>query len=253
MTFLLYRELNAFTAMTQDQPLANNQQSQAPCLLCARFKGQMYGETCAKCIEGILLKHLPLLKRALEDKYGEMLDQWLSTGRFLGAEWTFDLDLYACREQLASFLRKLIRGAISKGEIELKLMPGESWRPIHAPQFLNFVQDRCEGHLLRLLGSVFSAIKEAPTEEAERELIEIVSGKRRVNKRHVREEAISALVLTDSIQLPISALIQLRYRVDGGRFPYAKLKDGEISSVWGEIQETLPEEISMLITAENNW
>jgi hypothetical protein len=239
--------------MTQDQPPSINQQSQAACRLCARLKGQLYGDTCTECIEGTLLKHLPLLKQALEDKYGEMLDQWLSSGRFLEAQWTFDLDLYACREQLASFLRKLIRGAISKGEIELKLMPGESWRPIHAPQFLNFVQERCEGHLLRLLGSLFNAIEEAPTEEAERELIEIVSGKRRINKRHVREEAISALVLTDSIQLPIRALIELRYRVDGGRFPYAKLKDGEISSVWREIQEMLPEEISLLITIENNW
>lgn len=239
--------------MTQDQPPTTSQQLQSTCRLCARFKGQLYGDTCAECVEGILLKHLPLLKRSLEDKYGEMLDQWLSSGRFLGAEWTFDLDLYACREQLASFLRKLIHGAISKGEIELKLLPGESWRPIQALQLLNFVQEQCEGHLLRLLGSVFSAIKEAPTEEAERELIEIVSGKRRVNKRHIREEAISALVLTDSIRLPIRALIELRYRVDGGRFPYAKLREGEVSSVWGEISEVLPEGIDRLITAENNW
>ena len=78
-------------------------------------------------------------------------------------------------------------------------------------------------------------------------------GEKAVNQRHVREEAISALVLTDTIQLPISALIELRYRVDGGKVPYAKLKYGEISSVWRDIQEMLPEEISMLISAENNW
>ncbi len=239
--------------MTQDQPSSTSQQSQATCRLCDRLKGQLYGDTCAECVEGILLKHLPMLKRALEDKYGEMLDQWLSSGRFLEAEWTFDLDLYACREQLAGFIRKLIRGAISKGEIELQLMPGESWRPIHAPQLLNFVQERCEGHLLRLLGSMFNAIKEAPTEEAERELIEIVSGKRRVNKRHVREEAISALVLTDSIQLPIRALIELRYRADGGRFPYARLRDGKISLVWRDLPEALPEGMDRLITPDNNW
>jgi len=239
--------------MIQDQPPTTSQQSQAASHLCARLKGQLYSDTCAECIEEILLKHLPLLKRALEDKYGEMLDQWLSSGRFLEAQWTFDLDLYACREQLASFLRKLIRGAIDKGEIELKLMPGESWRPIDTPQLLNFVQERCEGHLLRLLGSVFSAIKEAPTEEAERALIEIVSGKRRVNKRHVREEAISTLVLTDGIRLPIRALIELRYRVDGGRFPYTKLKESKISSVWRELPEALPEGMDRLITTDNNW
>jgi hypothetical protein len=213
----------------------------------------LYEDTCAECVEQILLKHLPLLKRVLEDKYGDMLDQWLSSGRFLEAEWTFDLDLYACREQLGSFLRKLIRGAISKGEIELKLMPGESWRPIQSPQLLNFVQERCEGHLLRLLGSMFSAIKEAPTEEVERELIEIVSGKRRVNKRHIREEAISTLVLTDSIQLPIRALIELRYRADGGRFPYTKPMEGRIKSVWKEIEASLPEEIAKLICEDETY
>jgi hypothetical protein len=237
--------------MTPDQLPTTNQQSNAACRLCARLKKQLYEDICAECVEQILLKHLPLLKRTLEDEYGEMLDQWLSIGRFLEAQWTFDIDLYACREQLATFIRRLIRGAISNGEIELKLMTGESWRPIHAPQLLNFLQERCEGHLLRLLGSMFSAIKEAPTEEAERELIEIVSGKRRVNKRHVREEAISTLVLTNGIQLPIKALIELRYRVDGGRFPYAKMRDGEINSVWKEIEGLLPEEIAKLIARDD--
>jgi hypothetical protein len=244
-------EFNVSIAMTQDQRTSTNQRSQAACGLCARLKVQMYSDTCAECVEGILLKYLPLLKQALEDKHGDLLDQWLSSGRFLEAQWTFDVDLYACREQLASFLRKLICGAISKGEIELKLLPGESWGPIHAPQFLNFVQERCEGHLLRLLGSVFNAIKEAPTEEAEREMIEIVSGKRRVNKRHIREEAISALVLTDGIRLPIKALIELRYRADGGRFPYAKVMDGQISSVWRVVEESLPAEVAKLICDDN--
>jgi hypothetical protein len=57
------------------------------------------------------------------------------------------------------------------------------------------------------------------------------------------------VVLTDSTPLPLpaKALIELRYRADGGRYPYAKVETGEISSVWKELEASLPVEIVKLI------
>lgn len=59
------------------------------------------------------------------------------------------------------------------------------------------------------------------------------------------------MVLTDSIQLPIRALIELRYRSDGGRFPYAKAMDGQINSVWRVVEASLPAEVAKLICDDN--
>jgi hypothetical protein len=228
LNFLYFnREFHASAAMSQDHPLTN-EKSRDSCRLCGGYNEQMYGQACAKCVEETLLNHLPLLKQALEAKYGAALDRWLVVGRFKEAQWIFGSDVHLCRERLSNFLRELVWEAVSKREIELSLPLGQSWSTTEARPFLNSVQKQCQEDILNLLGSLFLAITKTPTEEAERELIEVVTGKRRVNKWHVREEAITALVTTKgtSLSLPARALIALRYRVDGGKFPYASLRDG---------------------------
>jgi hypothetical protein len=237
--------------MNQDQPSLIGQQSDAACRLCGKLKQRMYGEGCSECISQTLLKHLPNLKRALEAKYGSTLDQWLTTGRFLQAHWKAEIDLSVCHDRLNSFIREIVRDAVSKGEIEMSLPSGGSWKPIQINQLMDSVYEQCEEVSRQLIESLLGSINNAPTEEAERELIEVVSGKKRVNKRYVREEAISEVVLTSGTPLPLpaKALIELRYRADCGRLAYTKVTDGVIISVWIEVKESLPAEIAKLICA----
>jgi hypothetical protein len=240
--------------MSQDQsPI--DAQSQAICRLRGQLKLKICGDACAECVEGTLLKLLPFLKRALEDKYGSLLDQWLAAGRFNAAQWNAKINLYMCRERLKSLVREVIRHAVSKGEIELSLPPDQSWKPIQIHQLLNSAQEQCDDAIEGLLASLFLAIKSAPTEEAERELIEVVSGRKRLNKRYLRDEAILTVVATEGTPLPVpaKALIELRYRVDNGRFQYAKMMNTEISSVWKEIESLLPWEIAKLIAKDNSF
>jgi hypothetical protein len=240
--------------MNQDQPTPINEQSQTACRLCRQLKGQMYGAACAECVKETLLKQLPLLKRTLEDKYGSMLDQWLACGRFLGAHWKAEIDLNVSHDRLRTFVREVVRDAVSKGEIQLSLPGGESWKPIQINQLMDSIYEQCEEEFRRFIAALLKAINNAPTKEAERELIEVVSGKKRVGKRYVREEALSAAVLTDGtpMPLPARALIELRYRADGGRSEYATVEGGEVTSVWKEIKEALPEEIIKLIAEDNS-
>lgn len=241
--------------MSQGQPPPIDDQSNTACRLCARLKAKMYGDACAECIEETLIKHLPLLKRALEARYGSLLDRWLAGGRFNVAEWKTGINLYVCRERLRGLVREVIRHAASKGEIELSLPLDQSWKPIQIHQLLNSVQEQCDDAIEGLLASLFLAIKSAPTEEAERELIEVVSGKKRLNKRYLRDEAILTLVAAKDIPLPLpaKALIEFRYQVDGGRLRYAKLMGTEISSVWKEIENLLPKQIAKLIAEDQSF
>lgn len=241
--------------MNQDQPSSTGEQSHVACRLCGQLKQRMYGDTCFECVNQTLLRHLPHLKRVLEDKYGSTLDQWLAGGRFLEAHWKAEVDLNVSHERLRTFVREVVRDAVAKGEIELSLPADESWKPIQINQLIDSIYEQCEEEFGRLIGSLLRAIRNARTEEVERELIEVVSGKKRVSKRYVREEAISAVVLTEGTPLPLpaKALIELRYRADGGRYPYAKVEDEEISSVWEEIKESLPVEVTKLIVKDSSF
>jgi len=241
--------------MSQDQPTPLiDEQAHTACRLCGQLKQRMYGDACIECVEATLLKYLPLLKRSLEDKYGMALDQWLIGGHFIQARWNASIDLFVCRDRLNSLIREIVRDAVGIGEIALNLSFDQSWKPIRNYQLLEFVQERCEEQILDLLGALFLAIETAPTMEAERELIEVVSGKQRVNKWYVREEAITAMMLSKGtpLSLPVKALIELRYRADGGRGAYTKVEDGQISSVWKEIDELLPTEVATLICAKRS-
>lgn len=179
--------------------------------------------------------------RALRQSSVESWDQLIPLP---GAAERFD------RERLKDLIRELVRNAIAKGEIQLQLPRGKTWKPIQAHQLLESVQKQCEDSIQSLLASLFLAISHAPTEEAERELLEVASGKKRINKRYVRDEAISVIVLAEATPLPVRALLELRYRASGGRVSYTKLINGQVNTIWTEIKDTLPEEVAELIGNE---
>lgn len=233
----------------QEQIVPTDKQSTTACNLCGQFKDQMYGEVCSECVRDTLLKHLPTLKRALEDKYGTSLDQWLARGRFPKAQWKAEANFQVSQDRLKTFVREIVRESLSKGDVALQLPGGVSWKPIQTSQLMDSIYEQCGAQFEQLIESLLQAIGNASTEEAERELIDIAYGKKRLNKRYLREEAISALVSADAapLSLPVKALIEIRYRADGGRHPYIKVTNGEISSVWKEIEALLPEEVAKLI------
>lgn len=240
--------------MSQDQPTSINVGSQTTCRQCQQPKEDMHRDICSDCIEETLHEHLPLLKRTLEARYGSTLDQWLANGRFHDARWSAELDLLVSRERLAGFIRKLVRDAVTQGEVGI-VLPGydEFWKPIHINELLDSIGEQCQEELRHFIASLFKAIDNASTKEAERELIEMVSGKKRGRRKSVRDAAISAVVITEGTPLPLpaKALIELRYRADGGRDWYPNVEDGKISSVWREVKESLPEEIVKLISKDD--
>lgn len=236
----------------QPQIVPTDKQSNVACRLCSQVKNQMYGEACSECVRDTLLKHLPTLKRALEDKYGTTLDEWLAHGRFPKAQWKAEADFQVSQDRLKIFVREIVRESLAKGDVALQLPGGVLWKPIQTSQLMDSIYEQCEAQFEQLIQSLLQAISSASTEETERELIELACGKKRVNKRYLREEAISALVSTDAapLSLPIKALMEIRYRTDGGRHPYTKVTNGEISSVWREIEAVLPSEIARLIAKQ---
>ena len=226
-----------------------------PCNLCGQVKDSMYEDVCADCVKQTLLKHLPRLKQVLEEKHGLMLDRWLSRGRMIKANWIAHHEFKVSRDRLKRLLRDTIKDAVDKELIELELPGNESWNPTKTDQLMEHVYRQCMDELQQLItGSIIQAISTAPTEEAERDLIEVAWGKKGVRKRYVREEAVSAIALSKGTILPVpmKALFELRYRADGGKSYYVEVSDGEISSVWMEIAEALPAEIAKLIRHDNS-
>jgi hypothetical protein len=121
---------------------------------------------------------------------------------------------------------------------------------------MEHIYERCITELEPLItDSISKALTTAPTIEAEREIIEVASGTKRVRKRYIRERAISTILLSDSniLPYPVRVLVELRYRADGGRAHYTELAEGQISSVWREVAESLPEEVVKLIVEDNSF
>lgn len=181
-----------------------------------------------------------------------MLDEWLARGRFPRAKWKAEADFQVSQDRLKTFIREIVRESVAKGDVALQLLGSVSWKPIKTSQLMDSIYEQCGIQFEKLIESLLQAIGNASTEEAERELIELAYGKKRVNKRYLREEAISALVSADAdpLSLPVKALIEIRYRADGGRHPYTKVTSGEISSVWREVEAVLPSEIAGLIAKQ---
>jgi hypothetical protein len=232
------------------------QQSDPPCNLCRQIKDLMYGDVCAECVEQALLKHLPRLEQVLEAKYGLMLDRWLARGRLIEAHWVITHEEFqVSRDRLKRLLRETIEEALEKEWIELDIPGGEFWNPTKSDQLIEHIYQQCTEELQQVIAdSIVQALSTAPTEEAERDLIEVAYGKRRVRKRYVREEAISAIALSKGtiLTLPMRALLELRYRADGGKSAYAEVSEGEISSVWKEVADVLPAEIVELINEDGS-
>jgi hypothetical protein len=238
--------------MSQDQPPAINEEARTECRRCGQLKGLMLRDVCLDCIKETLVEHLPLLRRALEERYGPTLDEWLASGRFNEAKWAATIKIDTVADRLTDLVREVVREAVRKEEISLSLPSGESWTPIQINGLLDSVYEQCQKAFTMFYVALTDAIKQAPTREAERELIEVVSGKKRVGKRYVREDGLSAVVLTEGNPLPLQAkvLLDLRYRADGGRSLYAEALEGEISSVWRDIEADLPPDIVWLITTD---
>jgi hypothetical protein len=219
---------------------------------CGQLKANVLAGVCLDCLKEALVERLPLLKRTLEDKCGTELDKWLANGRFNGVRWVAAIKIDPTTARMTDLVREVVREAVAKEEVYLGLPSGESWTPIQLTGLLDSVYEQCQEAFCWLYATLINAIKNAPTKEAERELIEVVSGKKRVGKRYVREDALSAVVLTGGTPLPLQArvLIDLRYRADGGKSLYAEADHGEISSVWREIEADLPPDIVWLITTD---
>src|ERR1051325_530685 len=117
-------------SMSMDQPVSTNEQSNPVCSLCHQLKDQMFGAACSECVKEILLKPLPTLKRALEDKYGAALDHWLARGRFPKAQWKAEADFQVSQDRLKTFVREIVRESLAKGDVALELPGNVSWKPI---------------------------------------------------------------------------------------------------------------------------
>jgi hypothetical protein len=241
--------------MSHEQPLPEEEESHPACHLCGQLKELISEEVCATCVEDTLLKQLPQLKRTLEDHYGAMLDRWLAAGRLENAKWSVETNFQLSPERLKSFIREIVREAVAQGEIELQLESGECWKPIQIYQLMDTLFEQCGEQAGQLTHWLTEAISHAPTEEAERELIELAWGKKRVAKRHLRDEAITALLAPGATPLPLEvrALMEMRYRVGGGRESFTQIQEGEINSVWNEVRELLPEEVAKLICKDGSF
>jgi hypothetical protein len=240
--------------MIEDQLTSTDTETDSACHLCGQVRHLLQG-VCENCIKRTLLRHLPRLRRVLEDKYGQLLDEWIARGPFLRARWIVDDQFQVGRHHTKHLLKELVSEAVSRGHIIFDL-PGEDfWHPTRIDQLMEHIYERCEEPLQQLLESLKEAVCSAPAEEAERELVEVATGKKRVSKRHRRDAAIVAL--SYNIGLPrgaqMSALLCMRYQSDKGRDAYAEVVDGEISSVWREVEEELPKEIMKLIARGDDW
>lgn len=242
--------------MNKVQQEMTEERSHDSCHLCAE-KGSLISQTlCHKCLTKVLLKHLPRLKRALELKHGAVLDSWLAEGKLVQSSWYVSDDLQVSNERVKDILRETVRESIAREEIALRLPKDENWKPINIDSLVNHVYEQCVDRLQQFIaGIIVRAVRSAPTEKSEQELVHIVAGKRRVKHRYVRERAVEVLTLSKAtpFPLPAIALIEIRYQADNGEELYTELIDGKLSSVWDEVRETLPEEISKLISTEDKF
>jgi hypothetical protein len=65
--------------MTNDQPAVVEEEKEWRCHFCQTIDQMISPEICRTCVQQILHKHYPRLRRHLELSYGEMIDNWLFT------------------------------------------------------------------------------------------------------------------------------------------------------------------------------
>jgi hypothetical protein len=246
-------KLLSSTSMNEEHPALTSKQPNDSCRLCGKREGLVSSELCRRCLKKTLLKQLPWLKRALEMSHGVWVDSWLAEGKLIQSSWQVADDLQVNMDLVKSLLRNIIKEAVAREEIALYLPKAGTWKPIEVGSLITHVYEQCVYRLRPfIIGLLVEAVRSAPTEESERELVNIVSGRKRVRHRYVRERAVEALTLSETtpFTLPAMALIEIRYQADKGRDIYTELSDDKISSVWEEIRESLPEEVAKLISTE---
>lgn len=242
--------------MNDNQPATTEERPEDSCHLCGKREGLVSPELCRECLTKTLLKRLPQLKHALEMKHGDVLDSWLAEGKLVQSGWQISDDLQVRREGVKGLLREIVLDAVAREEIALCLPKDEVWKPIEIDSLMVHVYEQCVDRVRLFINELLvEAVRSAPTEESERELVDIVSGKKRVKHRYVRERAVEALTLSKAapFQLPAIALIEMRYQADKGREFYTELLDDKLSSMWDEVRELLPEEIAKLISADSTF
>ena len=74
---------------------------------------------------------------------------------------------------------------------------------------------------------------------------------RRIHQSH--PVALEHIYKAARLPLPIIALIEMRYRVDGERESFKQTLEGEISSLWEKVRESLPEEVAKLICQDESF
>jgi hypothetical protein len=225
------------------------------CQMCGKQEDLISEELCRGCLLMTLIKHLPRLKRALEMRYGAMLDVWLAGGTFYQSNWAVTAGFQVNRDRIKSLLKDVVREAVESDDLRLSLTD-ENWKPIQLDHLTAHIYEQCVKELQQVITRLLvDAFATAPTAEVERELIEVASGKRRARKRYVREEAVIALASSKStpMLLPAKALIEMRYLADKGKELYTELVDDKISSVWDEVRGSLPEEVAKLISTDDTF
>jgi len=241
--------------MDNDQPVLTREQPNDSCHLCGKQEDLISEELCQGCLSKTLIKRLPRLKRTLEMRYGAKLDTWLAGGKLYQSIWAVTADFQVNRDRMKSLLKDVVREAVESDDLRLSLTD-ENWKPIQFDPLMAHIYEQCVEELQQVITRLLvDALATAPTAEAERELIEVASGKQRVRNRYVREEAVIALASSKStpMLLPAKALIEMRYLADKGKELYTDLVDGKISSVWDEVKDSLPEEVAKLISTDGTF
>lgn len=219
--------------------------------LCHGLKQDVHVNVCLSCVEGTLRGLVPLLTDTLEERYGQMLNEWLETGRFTSASWKLSSQLQVSEERMRYFVTNLMADALSEGAIALSLPSSDGWIPSHSEELADVVYERCGEPLRRLvMHSLIEQLVGLPTRVAERELIETATGRRHSDTPRRRQSAVEAAAFSSASPLPdpARALIEFRYGADCRHF--TQCWEGKIDPVWREVAALLPAEVAALIPTE---
>jgi hypothetical protein len=244
--------------MTNDQQAVTAEQPAWRCHFCGTTEGMISPDICQQCLRRILLKQVPRLRRLLESKYGDIIDRWLSTYRLRQSFWEVTPEFEIRTELIQRFLSEIVREGVEGYEVGLNLTANDLWQPISIDELVDYLSEKCVaeiGHYLRQV--LTAAIPTDPTLNAERELIEVIIGKKRV-KRYRRDEAVWRLTASRAIpfKLPLNrsllTLIEMHYQSDQALSFYFDADEGVIDEVWRLVEDSLPEEVLKLIALEES-
>jgi hypothetical protein len=215
------------------------------------LKQDMHVNVCLSCVESTLCGLAPLLTDILEERYGQLLDEWLEMGRFTSASWTLSSQFQVSEERMRHFVTHLVADALGDGAITLSLPSSDGWVPSHSAELTDVVYERCGEPLRRLVThSLTETLCGLPTRAAERELIEAAAGRRHSDTPRRRQSAVEAAAFSSASPLPdpARALLEFRYGADCRHF--TQCWEGKIDPVWREVAGLLPAEVAALIPPE---